>query len=225
MIDKEILFVCATPDNRPTFEANSTFWKSIERRAQIDYQIYYSNTTGLSQVYNEALKEFGPGYDYIVFVHDDVSIEDSFVLQKLCKAHETYDIVGLAGGLDIVYNPSKPPLWHLMTQYHHGAVAHPTQADGGLTVASFGPTPAKCHLVDGLFISVNTKALAKASVSFNEDMTFHFYDLALCMNARRANLKIGVWPIWVVHQGLGDSFKSISWEQCAEKFVKQYLPR
>lgn len=223
MIDKEILFVCATPDDRTTFEANSTFWKSIVGRIGIDYQIIYSNTRGLSQVYNESLEQYGSAYDYIVFVHDDVSIEDSFVVKKLAKAHESYDIVGLAGGSYIMYDPAKPPLWHLMCKYRHGAVAHPTEANGSLTVASFGPTPSPCDLVDGLFISVKVEALAKASVKFNEDMTFHFYDLALCMNAKRAGLKIGVWPIWVVHQGLGDSFKSISWEQCKDKFIDQYF--
>lgn len=223
MIDQQILFVCATPDDEPTFQKTSTLWKSVHNRPEINLKVFYSNTIGLSQLYNKALRDLAKMYDIVVFVHDDVSIEDAMILKKLKAAHQHYDIVGLAGGEYIMFDPAKPPLWHLMCKTRHGAVAHPTEKDGSLTMAAFGNTPAPCDLIDGLFISVNTKKLRDQNVNFDDDMTFHFYDLALCMRARAANLKIGVWPIWVVHQGLGDSYQSHSWEQCAKVFKNRYL--
>ncbi len=223
MTDKQVLFVCATPDDKQTFERTSTLWKSIHNRPELNYKIHFSNTVGLSQLYNRTIDDVGSLYDYVVFVHDDLSIEDSLVVKKLKVAHQHYDIVGLAGGKNIDAN-FQAPLWHIMTKQKHGAVAHPTEKDGSLTVAAFGSTPAECDLIDGLFISVNVKKVKEGGVRFNEDMSFHFYDLAFCMNARNAGLKIGVWPIWTVHQGLGDSYDSTAWRECAMKFVRQYYP-
>lgn len=181
------------------------------------------NSLGLSSVYNQFLAEPRYAKSILVFVHDDVSIEDAGFVRKIRKAHESYNIVGLAGGdgakmkqLDV------PPLWHVLsaTDKMSGIVAHTTGADGSVTSACFGPTPREVNMIDGLFISVDVEN--SKGVTFDEDFDFHLYDLAFSAKAKAAGLTIGTWPIWVIHDGIGDSFRSESWRVNAAKFNYKY---
>ena len=55
-----------------------------------------------SQTQDKILNFFknNPNFDIVVFVHDDVSIIDKQIFDKLKQAHTQYDIVGVAGGIN-----------------------------------------------------------------------------------------------------------------------------
>jgi len=191
----------------------------------IMYHYKENNTEGLSKCYNAFLKEHSKFYDYIVFVHDDVYIDDFNIHEKLETHHKDFDIVGLAGGI----NPKmqKLALWHLMCggiggSNLRGAVAHSVN-DKQIFMTSFGPTPSRVTILDGLFLSVNTKRIKETGFKFNENYTFHHYDIASCLDANKLKLKLGVAPIWVVHKSPGlSNVNDDVFIHSQEKFLQEY---
>lgn len=199
--------------------------RSLSKIKNIDIAYDSDNKTGLSTNYNNILQKHSDTYDYITFIHDDVYVDDLNVCEKLHTAHKEYDIVGLAGGV----NPkiTEPALWHIMcggfnSTNLRGAVAHPLQ-EKTILMTSFGPTPSRVALLDGLFISVNTKKIKEVSWKFNENYTFHHYDIASSIDANKKKLKLGVTPIWVIHKspGLLDPNSSV-FLSSQEKFIQEY---
>jgi hypothetical protein len=184
-----------------------------------------NNTEGLSKCYNTFLKENGKHFDYIVFVHDDVYIDDFNIHEKLETYHKDFDIVGLAGGI----NPKiqKLALWHIMCggmggPNLRGAVAHSFN-DKQIFMTSFGPTPSRVVLLDGLFLSINTKRINEVGFKFNENYTFHHYDIASCLDANKLKLKLGVAPIWVIHKSPGlSNVNDEIFSKSQEQFLQEY---
>lgn len=203
----------------------------IFKKALFKFKLFYdsNNEKGLSENYNQILKNYKNEFDYIIFLHDDLIVDDANICEKLIQAHKDYDIVGLAGGINPVV--AKPALWHLMcggfgSGNLRGAVAHPASLqhqNNQIFMTSFGPTPARVVILDGLFLSVNCKRIIETNWKFNENYKFHHYDIASSIDANNKKLKLGVTPIWVVHSspGLlnpGDS----SFLQSQEKFIQEY---
>ena len=220
----KVAFYFAT---RSTNAEDTTAYKSLSRmKDKIDIYFHEKNTEGLSKRYNEILSLHKNNYKFIVFVHDDVYVDDLAVCDKLERAHKDFDIVGLAGGI----NPKiqKLALWHLMcggfnSNNLRGAVAHPCNENGQIFMTSFGPTPSRVAILDGLFLSVNTSKIIQAKWKFNENYTFHHYDIASCLDANSKKLKLGVAPIWVVHKspGLLDTNDEI-FTSSQDKFLKEF---
>jgi len=189
--------------------------------------IFYtaSNKEGLSKNYNIFFNKEKQNYDSIVFLHDDVYVDDGYVIEKLQDAHNDFDIVGLAGGV----NPriTSPALWHLMCGGFNngnlrGAVAHPA-GPKEIAMTSFGITPCRVAVLDGLFLSVKTTSVKNTNWKFNENYTFHHYDIASSLDANAKKLKLGVAPIWVIHKspGLLDINNEL-FTNSEEKFIREY---
>jgi hypothetical protein len=197
-------FYFSTRSNDPT---NTPAYQSLTRFLYNDTLFYTANNTeGLSKKYNEMFSKLKNKFENIVFLHDDVYVDDYYVCEKLEKAHKEFDIVGLAGGI----NPKiqQLALWHLMcggfgSNNLRGAVAHPTNSGSQITVTNFGPTPSRVTILDGLFLSVNTRKASSVNWKFNENYTFHHYDIASSIDANNKKLKLGVAPIWVIHKSPG----------------------
>ena len=188
-------------------DISETFaFKSLRRLSdKIEFFYDCNNTEGLSKRYNSILKDHAKDFDIITFLHDDVYVDDLYVCEKLEKAHQAFDIVGLAGGVSPTIKA--PALWHLMCGGFHsgnlrGAVAHPCNSDQ-VMVTSFGPMPSRVAILDGLFMSVKTSCFTKKLWKFNENYDFHHYDIASSLDANRLKIKLGVAPIWVVHSSPG----------------------
>lgn len=190
-----------------------------------DLDIIWNNSDGMPKCYNSKLQKYKDSdYEFAVFVHDDVYIDDMKLYEKLNEAHSRYgyEIVGLAGGL----NPriTNPALWHIMTERNQqrGEVAHPCSQNQVMTT-SFGPTPSRVAIADGLFFAVHLKSLKNKNWKFNENYNFHHYDIASCIDANRAGIKIGVYPIHAIHQSPGLlSIHDKMWSESNEKFLKEY---
>lgn len=190
-----------------------------------DYVYFFvKNKEGLCKRYNEFLDRHGDDYDYVVFVHDDVFLDDGKIRQKLIDAHKEYDIVGVAGGI----NPQikEPALWHIMCGGFgpnlRGFAGH-YLPDGKISITNFGPTPDRVAIADGVFLSVNTKRIKAANWRFNENYSFHHYDIASCLDANKLKLKIGVYPILLYHESPGlRSLSDTLFLENQAKFMKEY---
>jgi glycosyltransferase involved in cell wall biosynthesis len=190
-------------------------------------KIVENNSRAISEVYNEYMDTSDA--DYIVFCHDDISIEDSQLAIKINEAigdDSEFVICGIAGNRKCQIKEKN--LWHLMgdRKTMSGSVAHYTGKDDvNCFSTSFGPTPERCILLDGLFLAVNLKEIKEAGLRFDEDCPskWNFYDLNFCMQAHRLGLKMTTYPIWVVHQSHGlEDYNNDDWVKGNEYFKNKW---
>lgn len=250
---KPILIVVPTPKSEQEYKETNEYWilnnfinqnvvqESEERiYSTVEVDIVASNKEGLSKVYNRYLHEDYKDY-YVLFIHDDVEIQDTHFVEKLINSHKLYDVVGVAGATNIFLPIDKktPTAWHLLSRQHKdvfdskgtlikketdkkqsGYVIH--QHQGKTFATNFGVAPQECKLLDGLFMSFNIEKCLEHNFTFDEDFQFHHYDLSACIKATQCNLKMGTAPITVLHKGIGDSMQSSEWVQSHVKFVDKY---
>ena len=212
-------FVIATTKTKTEFR-NTPICTYLEKSDNFkNCSVFYQNNKGLTKLYNRFISESFK-HKKVIFVHDDVLIEDLFLEEKLNIAFQKYDIVGLAGSKKC--DLKKTPAWHLMSDKEDfcGEVAH--SHEGKVWTTVFGPTESRVLIMDGLFIAVNVERLLETKTTFDENFDFHHYDISFCLNANKNKLKMGVTPIKVVHFGLGDSMTTIEWRKSADKFIKLY---
>lgn len=185
---------------------------SVRINDKLQFMTVTENKHKLSTIYNKSIQlAIDLNFDAIIFVHDDVSIQDLFFNEKIEKGLNENDIIGLAGATRFSIDKNTPCLWHLMSQdpekgrrFHSGSVTHPTR-DGLYHTTAFGPTPQKVKLLDGLFLACKVSSLNNSGVRFDESnpCIAHFYDLDFSIEAEKAGLSLSTWPIWVVHDSPG----------------------
>jgi len=222
---KSILVICCCRGKK----AQTKLYESMAGFDRSEAKVIYheDNTKGLPEVYNQYItSKTAKKHDIVLFVHDDVYIDDYKLKGKLYANMNMFDIVGLAGC--IKPKIKSPCLWHLMSaeKNHRGSVYHPFQVDEdvySIKNKTFGYTPARVAIIDGLFIAVNLKPVLEAGWKFNESYDFHHYDISSCIDANRLKLKIGVAPIHVIHSSLGLSNPNdLSWRRSEKTFLQQY---
>lgn len=198
---------------------DSLFKKSYKQLNDGEYNLNFVefNSKPISEVYNSFLDTDS---DYIIFCHDDLSIEDSQLSKKINQAigdDSEYDICGVAGNRKCRIQDKN--LWHAMgdRDTRSGAVAHYIgDSDIKCFMTDFGPTPSRCILLDGLFIAVNVKNINKVGLKFDENCPskWNFYDILFSLNANKLGLKMTSYPIWVVHRSHGlETFKGDDWSK------------
>lgn len=179
-------------------------------------RIAFANRRGLPDVFNERISAT-EGQDLLVFVHDDVWIDDFFLVDRVIEGLQAFDVVGIAGNLRRV---PRQPAWAFVgrnaaggfvwdeRRFLSGAVAHGVTPFGA--VSFFGSAPAACELLDGVFLAARRSKLLETGALFDPAFAFHFYDLDFCRTTRAAALRLGTWPIAVTHQS-GGAFGSVDW--------------
>jgi hypothetical protein len=181
-------------------------WNTLLNKSQsFPIQFTTNNTNSLASVYNHYITNTYKD-ETLIMAHDDLYIDDDRLEAKVFKALKQYDVVGLAGTTGPL-NIKEPALWHIMggpRENFRGSVAHYTN-DTQCYSTSFGLTPDRVLLIDGLFMAVKVKTLLDKGIKFDESnpSRFHFYDLDFCLQCNQVGLKIGVWPIWCIHKSPG----------------------
>jgi GT2 family glycosyltransferase len=221
-----IELVTATRLTAEEFRNSSALGISLRRLdvdSRLSSQVAVSNRAGLPEVYNTRISA-GSGAEILVFVHDDVWIDDYFLADRVIAGLEAFDVIGVAG------NRRRLPgqrAWHYVNapgrtedrKTLSGWVAHGKRPFGRVT--TYGPTPAECELLDGVFLAARLQTLLDRSVRFDPLFDFHFYDLDFCRSARQAGLRLGTWPICLTHQSEA-SFESPAWLNAHGKYVKKW---
>lgn len=223
-----IEFVSATRLTEKEFWAASFLGRSIKRLlidSRITLQITFENKAGLSSIYNDAINRSKS--DILVFLHDDVWLEDPALLKKISTGLKKFDVIGVAGNKRIIKNQ---PSW-FFSEYKNdqftrddlnnlsGSIYH--GAPGRASLSTFGASPATCRLMDGVFLAANRKTLKRSRVQFDPAFTFDFYDLDFCRQACQQNLKIGTWPIKIIHKSSGE-FGKPSWKHGLDLYLRKW---
>lgn len=203
----QIEIITATRYSVADFQTKSALGQSLERMANpnIGLRLVVGNKRGLPAVYNDGLAAAGAD-SILVFMHDDVWIDDYFFVQRLLDGLAAFDIIGVAGNvrrrtaqatwqfLDSNFVPDSP-------ENLSGHVAHGDRPFGA--ISQYGRVPAACELLDGVLLAARKSVLIERAVRFDTRFSFHFYDMDFCRTARESGLKLGTWPIALTHQSGG----------------------
>ena len=212
--------------------SESEFWNkaalgiSLRRLAQdtrIVAHIAFENQRGLPDVFNARINS-REGHEILVFIHDDVWIDDYFLADEVIDGLKTFDVIGVAGNRRRVQNQ---PAWAFIDNEHtwdsadnlSGSVAHDSHPFG--TVSVYGAVSAECELLDGVFLAARKSRLKAAKVQFDPCFDFHFYDMDFCRSARQNGLRLGTWPICLTHQS-GGPFGGPQWNEKYRLYQKKW---
>ncbi len=219
--------VSATRYSEQDFWSKSALGLSLPRHQKqnqyLTVNVAFNNTQGLSDVFNQAIEQAGDDV-ILLFVHDDVWLDEANLVDTLIAALEHYDVVGIAGNKRRLPNQ---PAWLFVDtamhwdepEYLSGTVSHGPHAFG--EDKFYGDAPAACELLDGVLIATRKSALNVAHVRFDPQFDFHLYDVDFCRSARAAGLSIGTWPIKITHQSEG-AFGSPHWAQKCQLYFNKW---
>lgn len=219
---KNIKIICATPESSSNVD-KLLIYKTLQK-LNCEYHIEFENKMGLSSVYNKHIIDSNKD-KILIFCHDDVIIEDMFIVEKLNEAINNFDIVGLAG-MQAPITLGNINAWHLVGDKSRwsGAVAHFNRSNiSERFMTTFGVMPKRVALLDGLFLAINTQKILENGFKFDEDFEFHHYDIASCIRANNLKLKLGTWPIWVTHRSGGESINTPQWVESNKKFIEKFV--
>lgn len=208
------------------FRSRSLLCASLEqvsRVARIELTVAVDNDQPLPLVFNAAIEAAAPE-DILVFVHDDVRIDDWAVATRLVESLRHFDVVGVAGNMR---RTPRQEAWCLMGDtrshdlaYLSGAIRH---GDGDGKVTNYGPVPREVKLLDGVFLAVRAATLQRTGVRFDVGFAFHFYDADFCRACELAGLRMGTWPIALTHRSAGGGWKSREWDEAYARYLSKWL--
>jgi hypothetical protein len=220
-----IEIVCATRRSPQAFARRSPLGRSLARwsDARLSSHVAYRNTRGLAEVYNARITASG-GADVLVFVHDDVWIDDPFPADSLLRGLSKFDVIGVAGNRRRV--PGQVSWAFVDGRFRwddaanlSGAVAH--RSGARVAMSRYGDAPARCELLDGVLLAARRTTLERRGVLFDPRFRFHFYDLDFCRTARARGLTLGTWPIAITHAS-GGELGSPEWKREREKYRRKW---
>ncbi|MCE2760771.1 MAG: glycosyltransferase family protein [Acetobacteraceae bacterium] len=221
--------ISATRLSHDDFLAQAPLGASLKRLAfdkRIHPRLAFENRAGLPVIYNAAI-DAPQAAEILVFIHDDVWIDDHFFADRIIAGLQSFDVIGLAGNRRRV---PRQPSWAFIRlmgdkvvldtrENLAGAVAHGEAPFG--KVAYYGSTPAECELLDGVFLAVRRDTLRANSLRFDPRFDFHFYDLDFCRSARVAGLKLGCEALALTHRIRGD-FTSPRWLESYATYLEKW---
>jgi len=225
-----IEIVSATKMTESEFWTQSALGLSLRSLAQdgrLVANIAFENRLGLPEVFNRRINA-PQDRQILVFIHDDVWIDDFFFADRLIHGLDRYDVIGVAGNQRRVH--SQPGWGH--TVYANGAlqgedygnlcgsVAHGSMPFG--VISGFGSTlTIQCELMDGVFMAALKSKLVAARVQFDPRFDFHFYDMDFCRSARANGLRLATCPIHLTHQSEG-AFLSAGWKNMYRVYLEKW---
>lgn len=186
-----------------SFTSESLLGQSFQRipRVQpIDLVVALDAKDGLAAVYNPQIEAAAPD-DILVFLHDDIALDDWLIVQRLEEALAVYDVVGVAGNM--LRQDNQRGWFGTMNEANGAFIAlgEPRLAVGVIDK----PAVMNCFqhvevkLLDGLFLAAKASTLQNANIRFDPQFRYHLYDLDFCRQCEQAGVKMGFWPLAMTH--------------------------
>lgn len=208
----------------------------------VDVEIIWENKDGLSTVYNRVLEDSVKDElkkdDFVIFMHDDIWLNDVLVFDKIFDISDKLDVIGVCGGKTWTYKNTengKPIIWTVASAQAgasgfmlHGASIswNPNLHDMDYEKRSFfssnyGSSPSRTLTIDGSFMCFGRKAIE--TLRFDDQFKFHFYDMDVSFSAYVKGLKVGTAPILLSHNSLGESVAQPSYMEMQRKFLDKWF--
>ena len=219
-----IHLVAATRLEAGTFDNGTLLGRSLQQpqHQSLLPVLTHANRDPLAVAYNAAIAA-APAEALLIFCHDDVDLGPEPLGPQLEAAFRDFDLVGVAGNQR---RQSGQMAWRLdgpSLQWDHaqlsGSIRH--GQPGAAKEVRYGPSPRPVELLDGVFLAVRAGVLQQAGVRFDPRFGFHFYDLDLCRTARQQGLRLGTWPLPLVHASSGDAL-TFPWLEELERYQSKW---
>lgn len=222
-----IEIVSATRHSKTKFWKSSPLGQSLLRfkdDPRITSFIAFENLAGLPEIYNARI-DSQDSAKVLVFMHDDVWIDDIFFVDRILEGLARFNIIGVAGNRRRVANQS---IWaacddeDTWDSIHNlsGSIASGASPFG--KISWFGNSPAPCELLDGVFLASPKETLRTTHVRFDSMFRFNFYDLDFCRSARSQGLTLGTWPICLTHQSDGKFYGNPQWVEARLRYLEKW---
>jgi GT2 family glycosyltransferase len=223
----KIQIVCATRHSAERFHVDTALGRALALYPFpfVKLRLFPNNSLGLSTVYNLALRDLRHEPALVLFIHDDVHLMDIYWPDRIVQGLAAFDIVGVVGNVRRLPNQ---PSWRFIdvqmtfdeAKYLSGAIAHgagwPAQR-----VSYYGTIGREVRLLDGVLLAARSEVLLSRDVLFDEQFDFHFYDLDFCRQAERQRLRMGTWPIPIVHES-GGGLGGPAWTQNYTRYLAKW---
>jgi Glycosyltransferase like family len=224
-----IRLVCATRRTEEDFYTHSALGRSLAMYKPLggfDLSLFSQNTLGLPKVYNQAISKCRNDPSILIFVHDDVYLCDFYWPGRVLQGLNVFGILGVAGNKRRI---PKQPSWAKtvdiytwdMPENLSGMVGHGNGFPPRI-LNFFGPSAQEVKLLDGLMLISHSDTLNGNSLYFDEQFDFHFYDMDFCRQAELKGIKMGTWPISIIHESEGKIEGDISWEQGYQRYLDKW---
>lgn len=219
-----IRFITATRDSLEAFGKNALLSQSLARVScfsKIELQVAAQNSNPLPTVFNHAIEEADPD-DVLVFIHDDVWIDDWMIEYRLLEGLLVFDVLCIAGN---TRRFDRQENWILNKNREHdvghlsGAISHGQPLNGN--ISRFGESPAPVCLMDGVLLAARAGTLVQAGVRFDPRFPFHYYDTDFSRSCDQAGLRMGTWPIAITHGSPG-VWGHEPWEAAFALYLKKW---
>lgn len=224
------LIVSCTKENIDNFYDNTPLGKSLTKLKLIyptlNTLIYTENKSGLSECYNKAINIMLNDDVKIIFIHDDVYINDMFIFEKLEEVFKEFDIIGVAGSSNFSLN-RLPLAWHnSLRDDWSGGLFHPkvdkSENYNNIYYTDFGSFNKSVACIDGLFIAVKVSSIKEKEVRFDNKFTFDHYDLDFSLSCITKGLKIGTVPVILTHISHGSGINSERYKKLQDEVIKKW---
>lgn len=215
------------------FKLSPDKFANVADLAEINISYVDNNTKPLAEVYNKYLEyergSNGTSWDYMVFMHADVSLDLSGFIKHVEKVSEKYDILGLCGTATM--NVMQSPLnWFTSSRptpdKRWGCVMHGELGNQMAWFSQHSPDVGDHEVacLDGLCIIFTKKIILDRSIRFDPNVgEFDFYDTDLSMQAMMSGLKLGVVVRKdLMHFSIGKSILSQHFLENELKFRKKW---
>lgn len=222
----KIRLVVATRQAEADFFSKTATGRSLFFKPSfIDLKLFPNNKKGLPELYNQIIRESANDPATLVFAHDDLYILDFFWCSRLKEGLKNFDVIGLAGNKRRVPNQ---PSWAFIDNKFtwdnpdnlSGVVGH-GHGFPPSNLSIFGTPRQKVLLLDGLLLAAESQTLITNSLFFDEQFSFHFYDLDFCRQAEEKNVSCGTWDLALIHES-GGSFGSDAWMKSYQKYIEKW---
>ena len=229
---EKIRFVCATREPQEQFFKKSPlgrslpFYRTFPPGRRIELRLFKENAEGLSAVYNAAIEEAKEDPAILIFIHDDVYLSDYYWAERLLEGLRVFDIVGLAGNRRREHRQAS---WmYLNGEFKRdkdenlsGVIGHGEGFPNLIELSVYGPPGQQVALLDGVMLAARSEALIESGLTFDTRFTFHFYDMDFCRQAELRGLRMGTWPISVIHGSAGN-LGGEAWRAAYEQYLVKY---
>lgn len=225
---EKIRLVCATRATQSEFFSTTALGKSLslfDYVPAMELRLFCENSAGLPSVYNLAIDEARADPAVLVFVHDDVYLNDFYWPWQVFEAMKVFDIVGVAGCTCRV--PGQPSwafrdaeLSDVEQRFLSGAVGHGKGFPCD-KISAFGGVGQDVKLLDGLLLVSRSRTLIDNGIGFDERFDFNFYDMDFCRAAEAKALRMGTWPISLIHES-GGHFGTAAWWSEYRKYLEKW---
>lgn len=233
---EKIRLVCATRQASADFFARSALgrslphYKTFPRGQPIELRLFPANSASLGAAYNAAIEEARADPAVLVFLHDDVLLNDFYWTSHLLEGLQHFDIVGLAGNRRCAPGQAS---WMFLDdrflvrdddRHLSGVLGHGVSFPDLIELSVYGPPGQQVQVLDGVFLAARSESLQRSGLRFDPRFAFHFYDMDFCRQASARGLRMGTWAISAIHGSPG-RLGSPEWRRAYRDYLAKYGER